>query len=146
MPNLLSTQLSNPGAASWLFEFPRSTQKTCGREGGCQIMIVFLTCKFSLPASSIGCLGLGFCSWIRGSCMLSPGLCPRYLWLPCSPQNPEICEMPTKAHLGFGILGKLPNSRFVVTEGRLRGTDQVPRGCRQLRPGPEDPPHHSYVP
>lgn len=40
--------------------------------------------------------------------------------------------MPTKAHLAFGSLGKLPLFRFVVMEGRLIGTDQVPGGCRQL--------------
>lgn len=63
-----------------------------------------------------------------------------------APSILRFAEIPTKAHRAFGSLGKLPIFRFVVMEGRLRGTGQVPGGCRQLRPGPEDPPHHGHVP
>lgn len=65
--------------------------------------------------------------------MLSSGLCPRQLWLPCCRQGPGFAEMPLIAHLGSGSLGKSPISRFVVMEGRPKGTDQVP-GWLQAAP------------
>lgn len=89
-------------------------------------MIVFLICKFSLPASSIGCLSLGFsvpgleevACCLLGFVLSSSGLLAAHGAL-------RFAEMSLNVHPGSGSLGKLLVSRFVVTEGRQRHR-QVP--------------------